>query len=146
LDGEVRFLGEVADIPGLLARASIFVLSSLTEGISVCLLEAMARGLPVVATRVGGNPELVIENNTGLLVPPGSPEELAQAILLLRGDPARACAFGQAGRERVQKFFDARCMVSQYERLYSAWPGSPGSSTDEDFPRSEADSLATPWT
>jgi glycosyltransferase involved in cell wall biosynthesis len=118
LGEKVRFLGEVKDIPTFLARASLFVLPSLTEGISLTLLEAMARGLPVVATRVGGNPEVVIESETGLLVPPAAPEELAEAMRCLWRDPGRAVAFGQAGRRRIERHFDVRRMVGDYEALY----------------------------
>jgi glycosyltransferase involved in cell wall biosynthesis len=118
LEGHVHFLGQVNDVPALLARASLFVLPSLTEGISLTLLEAAARGLPVVATRVGGNPEVVEDSLTGLLVPPGRPEELAAAILRLLGDPESARAMGRAGRERVEEHFDVRRMVAGYEALY----------------------------
>src|SRR5205807_1359941 len=83
LDRQVAFLGEVRDVAGLLATARLFVLPSLTEGISLTLLEAMACGLPVVATRVGGNPEVVQGGQTGLLVPSGDPAALAGAILEL---------------------------------------------------------------
>src|SRR5207253_10486932 len=85
LGDHVRFLGEVRDVPALLARASLFVLPSQTEGISLTILEAMARGLPVVATCVGGNPEVVEDGRTGLLVPPRDPEALARGILRLAG-------------------------------------------------------------
>lgn len=114
----VRFLGEVRDVRSLLARASLFVLPSLTEGISLTLLEAMATGLPVVATRVGGNPEVVVDGQTGLLVPPGAPPDLARAMLQLKQDPERSRRMGLAGRERVERHFDARRMVAEYESLY----------------------------
>ena len=73
LDGHVEFLGMVDDVAGLLARAGLYVLSSVSEGVSLTVLEAMARGLPVVATRVGGTPEVVVHRETGLLVPPCQP-------------------------------------------------------------------------
>jgi glycosyltransferase involved in cell wall biosynthesis len=114
----VRLLGLVHDVPALLARASLFVLPSLTEGISLTLLEAMARGLPVVATRVGGNAEVVLDGETGFLIPTGSPAVLAEKILLLWRDPERARRLGQAGRERVERFFNVRAMVGAYEDLY----------------------------
>jgi glycosyltransferase involved in cell wall biosynthesis len=113
----VRFLGQVRDVPGLLARASTFVLPSESEGVALTLLEAMARGLPVVATRVGGNCEVVVEGETGLLVPARDPTALASALLRLR-DPGIAFAMGQAGRRRVERFFDVRRMVAAYESLY----------------------------
>jgi glycosyltransferase involved in cell wall biosynthesis len=114
----IRFLGEVRDVPALLARASVFVLSSLSEGISLALLEAMARGLPVVATRVGGNPEVVVEGETGLLVPARSEVELAWAMQRLRNDPEGSRRMGEAGRKRVLQHFDVRQMVAAYEALY----------------------------
>lgn len=119
LEQSVRFLGEVRDVPRILQRASMFVLPSLTEGISLTVLEAMASGLPVVATHVGGNPEVVVAGETGLLVPPGSPQELAGAIEELHSDPDRAHKMGFAGRQRVETKFDVRRMVAEYEVLYS---------------------------
>jgi glycosyltransferase involved in cell wall biosynthesis len=117
LAGQVRFLGQVRDVPGLLARAGLFVLSSLSEGVSLTLLEAMAGGLPVVATRVGGNPE-VVTGDTGLLVPAADPEALAGALLRLWQAPGERHRLGSAGRARVEGHFDVRRMVATYERLY----------------------------
>ncbi len=118
LQGKVEFLGEVRAIPGLLAQASLFVLPSLTEGVSLTLLEAMARGLPVVATHVGGNPEVVVNGETGYLVPTKSASELAAAILAVLRDPDHARLMGLAGRRRVEKYFDVRRMMAEYETLY----------------------------
>ncbi|MCI0685072.1 MAG: glycosyltransferase [Gemmataceae bacterium] len=118
LGPRVKFLGETNDVPALLARASLFVLPSQAEGISLTLLEAMASGLPVVATRVGGNPEVVNDGRTGWLVPPRDPEALADAIGRLRGDPAGAASMGSAGRSRAEACFDVRHMVARYEALY----------------------------
>jgi glycosyltransferase involved in cell wall biosynthesis len=120
LGNHVRFLGQVRDIPALLARASLFVLPSLTEGISLTLLEAMARGLPVVTTRVGGNSEVVAEGETGLLVPAQNPDELARAILEVWRDPVAGHRLGLAGRSRVEQCFDVRHMVAAYETHYAA--------------------------
>jgi sugar transferase (PEP-CTERM/EpsH1 system associated) len=120
LDHHVRFLGQVRDIPALLARASLFVLPSLTEGISLTLLESMARGLPVVTTRVGGNAEVVAEGETGLLVPAQNPSELARAILEVWRDPVAGHRMGLAGRSRVEQCFDVRHMVAAYEAHYDA--------------------------
>ncbi len=114
----VSFLGQVRNVPGLLAQSGLFVLPSRSEGISLTLLEAMARGLPVVATRVGGTPEVVVEGQTGLLVPPGDPAALAEALLLLRRDPEAGRRMGAAGRRRVERLFDVRRMVAEYEELY----------------------------
>jgi glycosyltransferase involved in cell wall biosynthesis len=114
---DVVFLGEVRDVPALLARAKLFVLPSQSEGISLTLLEAMACGLPVVTTHVGGNPEVVEAGITGLLVPARDPEALAQAIGVV-GDPERGRAMGVAGRQRVENCFDIRKMMARYEALY----------------------------
>jgi glycosyltransferase involved in cell wall biosynthesis len=118
LGDRVTFLGDVRDVPALMARASLCVLPSLTEGISLVLLEAMARGLPVVATRVGGNPEVVADEETGVLVPPSEPDRLAAAILRVYGDPVLGRRMGEAGRRRVEAHFDVRQMVAGYESLY----------------------------
>lgn len=114
----VTFLGEVSDVPAVLARAALFVLPSLTEGISLTLLEAMARGLPVVATSVGGTPEVVIDGETGRLAPPRAPAELARMIVSTLCDPEASRRMGLAGRRRVEDHFDVRKMVASYEQLY----------------------------
>jgi glycosyltransferase involved in cell wall biosynthesis len=118
LQQHVHFLGEVRDIPGLLARARAFVLPSRAEGISLTLLEAMASGLPVIATRVGGNPEVVADNETGLLIQADNPPALAEAILTMHGADGRRRLMGTAGRRRAVEYFDVRRMVSNYEQLY----------------------------
>ncbi len=114
----VVFHGDVRDIPALLGRAQLFVLPSQSEGISLTLLEAMARGLPLVTTRVGGNPEVVEAGITGLLVPASDPEALAEAIGVILADPEQGRRMGRAGRERVEMCFDIRKMMAQYEALY----------------------------
>ena len=83
LESQVRFLGSRADVPRLLHAADIFLLTSISEGIPLTVIEAMAAGLPVVATRVGGVPEIVEEGRTGWLAPSGNDEQLAAAILRL---------------------------------------------------------------
>ena len=118
VDKQVRFLGEIQDVADLLGKASLFVLPSRTEGISLTILEAMASGLPVVATSVGGNPEVVIHEKTGILVPAGDPEVLAGNLLWLARHPREGIIMGHAGRRRVVMHFDCRRMVAQYERLY----------------------------
>jgi sugar transferase (PEP-CTERM/EpsH1 system associated) len=118
LEAHVRFLGEVRDVPALLGRARLFVLPSVEEGISLTLLEAMARGLPVVATRIGGNPEVVADGETGLIIPAREPEVMARAMLRLLCDAEEARRMGQAGRRRVETHFDVRRMVADYEALY----------------------------
>ena len=125
LSDHVLFHGEVRDIPALLSRARLFVLPSLSEGISLTLLEAMARGLPVVTTHVGGNPEVVVDGATGFLVPAANPEVLAKAIELLAADPSRGRQMGIAGRQRVENYFNIRTMMAQVEALYVHPPLSP---------------------
>jgi glycosyltransferase involved in cell wall biosynthesis len=114
----VAFLGEVADVPSLLHRASLFVLPSLSEGLPVTALEAMACGLPVVATDVGGTPEAVEDGHTGLIVPAGDAPRLAAAILSVLDNSEWARDMGSAGRARVEGQFDVRAMVAAYERVY----------------------------
>lgn len=117
LQDAVRFLGEVREVPAVLARARLFVLPSKTEGISLTLLEAMASGLPVVATRVGGTPEVVAEEETGLLVPSQEPPPLADALGRLWSSSQAAAALGSAGRRRAQDHFDIRAAIAEYEQL-----------------------------
>ena len=123
IENHVRFLGNINDVPALLSRASMMVLPSLTEGISLTLLEAMARGLPVVATKVGGNPEVVVDGETGLLVPSANPPALAQALLRLHRNPGEARLMGISGRRRIEQYFDVRRMVLDYESLYEKYLG-----------------------
>jgi sugar transferase (PEP-CTERM/EpsH1 system associated) len=115
----VHLLGNVNDIPKLLSSSQVFVLSSHTEGLSIALLEAMAQGLPVVATAVGGNPEVVVEGETGFLVPRESPGMLADRLVWLFEHRHAAHSMGAAGRRRVEDEFDVRRMVASYEDLYS---------------------------
>jgi glycosyltransferase involved in cell wall biosynthesis len=118
LTDRVTFLGAVRDVPAVLGRAAALVLPSLSEGISLTLLEAMARGLPVVATSVGGNPEVVEHGATGLLVPPADPNALAAALLEVCDATDATRAMGRAGRARVESAFCVRRMVAEYEALY----------------------------
>lgn len=119
IDDRVQFLGERSDVPHWLAQAGCYVSSSRTEGISLTLLEAMAVGLPVLATRVGGNPEVVQEDETGRLVTAGDPAALANAIVAMWADRELWPGMGQLGRERVERNFNVVRMVQEYERLYS---------------------------
>ena len=118
LEKYVYFLGLRPDIGRLLSIMDIFVLPSLSEGLSVATLEAMASAKPVVATRVGGNPELVIEGETGMLVPSEDSEALAQSITTFLLDKERARIFGKKGRARVERRFHINMMIEEYERLY----------------------------
>lgn len=119
LNHVICFAGHTASIPDVLRDFQIFVLSPrMNEGFSNALLEAMAVGLPVVASRVGGNVELVEHEKTGLLVPPGDPAALAKAIIRLNEDPALALKLGDEGRERVRAEFGIQRMITQIEALY----------------------------
>lgn len=118
LGGGVTFAGTRGDIAELLPAFDVFVLSSTTEGISLTLVEAASAGLPIVATRVGGNPEIVRDGETGLLVPPGDPAALAAGLELLASDPDRA-EMGRRGRARMVERFSVDRMVQAYEHLYA---------------------------
>jgi sugar transferase (PEP-CTERM/EpsH1 system associated) len=110
--------GERDDVADVLRGLDAFVLPSLAEGVSNTILEAMACGLPVIATDVGGNGELVVEGRTGTLVPAADAEALARAIVAQARDPVVARAQGKAARERVQATFSLDAMVDGYRRLY----------------------------
>ena len=111
--------GERHDVAEVMRGLDCFVLPSLAEGISNTLLEAMASGLPVIATRVGGNAELMEEGLTGRLVPRADPEALATEILHYFDDPLLARRHGGAGRSLVEKRFSLDLMVRRYDELYS---------------------------
>jgi sugar transferase (PEP-CTERM/EpsH1 system associated) len=116
--GDVYFLGNRFDVERVLAAYDVFVLSSESEGLSNTIQEAMACGLPVVATRVGGADELVDETRSGFLVPPRDPVALAEAILCLALDRSRRESMGAAGRRRAEACFGLDRMVREYETMY----------------------------
>jgi glycosyltransferase involved in cell wall biosynthesis len=119
LDHRVIFTGFRLDIPELLAALTIAVSPSLgLEGLSNSLLESMAAGLPVVATRVGGSPEIIEDGVSGLLVPPRDPEALASAISRLLHDKSMAKTLGQAARRRVFAQYSLARAVASTEQLY----------------------------
>ncbi|MDX2038070.1 MAG: glycosyltransferase [Isosphaeraceae bacterium] len=124
----VIFLGNVADVPALLAESSVMVLPSTTEGISVAILEAMACGVPVIATAVGGNPEVVEHEVTGLLVPANDADAIADAMLRLHRDPELRKRFGAGARRKVVRDFEVRRMVAEYEAIYLEHLGEPDDS------------------
>ncbi len=115
----VEFLGERKDVPDLLRTAGFYVSSSKTEGISLTLLEAMAVGLPIVTTAVGGNPEIVLDGVTGTLVPPMDPDALASAIIDMIDRHEEWQHMGEIARLRIEQNFSVRNMVANYERLYA---------------------------
>jgi glycosyltransferase involved in cell wall biosynthesis len=114
----VRLLGERTDVPELLAGSDVFVLSSASEGLPLSVEEAMAAGLPVVASAVGGVPELVVDGETGYLVPPGEAERLAEALESLLDDPALRRRMGRSGRSRAEALFDLRAFRRAHLELY----------------------------
>lgn len=120
--GPLTLLGMREDIPDLMAGADIFVMPSRSEGLPMALIEAMAAGLPVVASSVGGIPEVVENGVHGLLVEPGDPVALAEAIAVLGRDPSLRARMGAAGRNRVRARFSVEAMVDQYERRLTGRP------------------------
>jgi len=115
--GRVCFAGEQADVAPWLARMDVYAQAARLAGISNSILEAMATGLPVVATDVGGTAEVVVHGETGLLVPPGDPVALADALGVLLANPGAIEAFGRAGRARVEARFGERLMLERVESL-----------------------------
>jgi glycosyltransferase involved in cell wall biosynthesis len=119
IDRNVIFTGIRRDIPGILAIMDIFILPSIFEGFGIVLLEAMAAGKPVIASRVGGIPEIINHNLNGILVEPANSAEIAAAILNLLKEPAKMRRMGEAGREEVKKRFSADTMAKKIETLYN---------------------------
>jgi len=118
LEEQILFLGDRSDVPELLNVMDIFVLPSFSEGPSNSILEAMATGLPVIATDVGGNPELVVHNETGFLFPSEDAAILTQRILELASDAEKRHRMGALGRKRVEELFTLEKMMQNYEQLY----------------------------
>ncbi len=131
LSGTVTFLGFRSDVGRLLADADVFVLSSHSEGMPLSILEAMAAGLPVVASAVGGTPELVLDAITGLLVPSGDPFALATALDRLCRSPALRNKMGQAARARVAEHFSLDRMARRYLESYNSMQARRGFRTGE---------------
>jgi len=126
IGGAAIFTGVRMDAPKILQETSISVLPSLSEGLSNVLIESMAAGLPVVATDVGGNPELVDNGTTGLLVPPRDANALAKAMLQLLSSPETAARMGSAGRERIERRFSMGRAVHETQQLYTSLLQSSG--------------------
>jgi sugar transferase (PEP-CTERM/EpsH1 system associated) len=115
--------GELDDVEKVLRGLDGFVLPSLAEGVSNTILEAMACGLPVVATAVGGNADLVSDGVTGIIVPPGDAPAIAASVLRLADNPESAVRMGKAGRESVESRFSLQAMVAAYQGLYESQLG-----------------------
>lgn len=118
LEESVLFLGLRKDVGRLLGAADLFLLTSTSEGIPLTIIEAMAAGLPVVSTDVGGTAEVVVEGQTGSLAPARDDAALAGAILRLAGDPALRRRQGEAGRQRAKDRFSEQAMAERYDRAY----------------------------
>jgi glycosyltransferase involved in cell wall biosynthesis len=131
ISDSVMFLGSRSDVPDLLAAADVLVHPSLEEGFCNALIEAMAAGLPVVATDVGGNAEAVVQGQTGVVVPPRDAGRLASATIEVLSLPDRGRALGAQGRARVREEFDRQVMVRRYEALYSSLLARRGVDTND---------------
>jgi glycosyltransferase involved in cell wall biosynthesis len=118
IERRVRFLGIRADVPDILRALDVFALTSVSEAASLTLLEAMASGVPVVVTAVGGNPELVRHGTDGLHVPRGDASATAEAILQILSDPVTASDMGKSGRQRVVERYQLDNSVAAYLKLY----------------------------
>ena len=118
LDSRVHFLGVRSDVPDILRALDVFALTSLSEAASLTLLEAMAAGVPVVVTAVGGNPELVRHGIDGLHVPRGDAGATALALLQILGDPGVASVMGNSARQRVVEHYQLDATIAAYIQLY----------------------------
>lgn len=118
IEKSVRFVGLRHDLPDLLRIFDVFLLSSFTEGVSITLLEAMANGVPAVVTDVGGNSEVVIDGDTGFLVPLGAEEQMAMRIVELLENSQLSETMSFRSRERVEKSFSFSRMMAEYSAIY----------------------------
>ncbi|HUB10278.1 MAG TPA: glycosyltransferase [Myxococcales bacterium] len=128
---QTRFAGRRTDVPSLLARATVAVSASHAEGLSNAVIEAMAAGLPVVATAVGGNGELVRNGVDGWLVPPRFPSVLADRLAAVLREPGRAAEMGRNGRARVAAMLPLERMVGAFEALYERLARERGTPVEE---------------
>lgn len=132
IEDRVHFLGTVSSVKEYMSAADGYVLSSKWEGLPMVLIEAMACGLPIVATRAGGTVEAVVDGETGYLVPPAAPKKLASAMQRLRNlKPEQRQRLGEAGRERARRLFDIRSVTEEWESVYqSVCDGTPSRTAD----------------
>src|SRR5262249_47785269 len=117
LSASVDIIGFRSDVRKLLPAADVYVSSSISEGVSITILEAMAAALPVVATAVGGTPE-ILTNGSGVLVPSRDPDQLASAIVSLASDRGRRAALAASARQRLETAFTIDRMVDDYAQAY----------------------------
>jgi glycosyltransferase involved in cell wall biosynthesis len=127
-ESHVQFAGFQDSVYPYLAAMDVYVHPALMEGFGIAVLEAMAMRKPVVATTTGGLPEIVQDGETGLLVPPGNQDALAQAVKRLLRDPALCRKLGDAGRDRVASMFTVDAMMANLVKGYQALDGRTGSS------------------
>jgi len=118
LDGHIHFLGTRSDVPDLLAASDCFALPSLWEGLPMALVEAMASGLPIIATEVSGTKQVIVPGESGLLIPPGDVRQMEEAITRLLSEPARARAMGAAAQLRVEAYFGAKKQAQEHIALF----------------------------
>jgi glycosyltransferase involved in cell wall biosynthesis len=116
----VSFLGTSHRVPELLNALDVYVLPSIAEGISNSLLEAMASGIPVIATATGGNPEVVVDGESGPLFPIGNAQQLSRHLLLLHDQSQRRRELAQRALSRVREEFSIESMVGKYAQLYES--------------------------
>ena len=121
----VIFTGFRTDTFRLYSQMDLFLLTSFSEGTAMTLLEAMASGLPCIATHVGGNPEIVLHNETGIIIPNDDIPALSRAVVRLMDDDNLRTDLGKAGKERFTSCFSIRCMMDNYERLYKEMLNDP---------------------
>lgn len=119
LQRNIFLLGARSDIATILSCINVFLLPSLNEGFGMVLIEAMAARKPVIATNVGGVPEVIINGTTGILVPPEDPEAFSSAIIKLYNNPEMSLEMGSAGYSRARNLFDIKTTVHEFEDLYS---------------------------
>lgn len=122
IDNHIHFLGTRSDVPSILAASDLFILPSLWEGLPMALIEAMASGLPVVATDVSGTTQVMEDGKTGILVQPGQSNKLELAVGKILSDPETAKKMGEASRLRVEKLFSAQKQANEYLELYKNQP------------------------
>ena len=114
----IIFAGRTEDVVPYLQAADLFILPSATEGLSNALLEALAVGLPAIATRVGGAPDVIDHGQSGWLIPPDQPESLQEAVLTLLADDAQRTQLGQNGRQVIEKRYSLRATAASLNQLY----------------------------